>query len=80
MPDPGLITVGNYAFLPEAELAQGILYEAGIESVLLDDNMGRMLSWITVGGFRLQVKMDDADAAVKLLTAPQPVSSETSDE
>ena len=69
MPDSDLITVGNYTFLPEAELAQGILDDVGIESVLLDDNVGRMLSWIAVGGFRLQVNKADADEARKLLTA-----------
>jgi len=80
MPEGDLITIGNYASLLEAEIAQGILDDAGIESVLLDDNMGRMLSWIAIGGFRLQVKKDDAEAALKLLSAPQPVSSETSEE
>lgn len=76
MRDAELITVGNYTFLPEAEIAQGILDEAGIESVLLDDNAGRMLSWIAVGGFRLQVNKGDADAAITLLSAPQPTPAE----
>ena len=67
MPDVELITVGNYSGLPEAELAQGILDSAGIESVLVDENVGRMLTWTVVGGFKLQVNKDDADAAVKLL-------------
>jgi len=80
MPNAELITVGNYASLPEAQLAQGILDDAGIESVLLDDNMGRMLSWIAVGGFRLQVNKDDGDAALKLLSAPQPPASEDSEQ
>ena len=38
--------------------------------------MGRMLSWIAIGGFRLQVSKEDADAALKLLSAPQSASSE----
>jgi len=78
MSDPGLITVGNYSFLPEAELAQGILDDAGIESVLLEDNMGRMISWIAIGGFRLQVNGADADAALKVLRAQHPPPSEDS--
>lgn len=78
MPDGDFITVGNYASLPEAEIAHGMLDDAGIESVLLDDNMGRMLSWIAVGGFRLQVNEDDADAALKLLSAPHAAPSEDS--
>jgi|SRR6185437_7089336 len=69
MPDVELITVGNYSGLPEAELAQGILNAAGIESVLVDENVGRMLPWIVVGGFKLQVNKDDADAAVGLLSS-----------
>jgi hypothetical protein len=65
---PDLITIGNYTFLSEAELARGILDDAGIESVLIDDNMGRMLGWNVVGGFKLQVNKDNADAAIKLLS------------
>ena len=80
MPDAELITVGNYTSLPEAEIAQGILDDAGVESVLLDDNMGRMLSWIAIGGFRLQVNKNDAATALKLLSAPQSASSEDSEQ
>lgn len=69
MPDDELITVAYYSGLPEAELAQGILGEAGIESVILDDNVGHMLSWIAIGGFRLQVNKDDVDAATRLVDA-----------
>lgn len=76
MLNPDFITIGSYGFLPEAELAKGILDEAGIESVLLDDNAGRMLSWIAVGGFQLQVNKGDADAAITLLSAPQPTPAE----
>lgn len=78
MPDPHFIIVGNYTSLPEAEIAQGILDNAGIESVLLDDNMGRMLSWIAIGGFRLQVNPEDADAASNLLDAPRDSQPATS--
>lgn len=69
MADVELITVGNYSGLPEAELAQGILDTAGIESVLVDENVGRMLTWTVVGGFKLQVNKDDAESAVKLLSS-----------
>ena len=70
MSDRDLITVGNYTSLPEVELAQGILDDAGIDSVLVDDNVGRMLAWTVVGGFKLQVNKEDADAALKRLSAP----------
>ena len=72
MPEGELITVGNYSRIDEAEFAQGILETAGIESVLLDDNVGRMLPWLVVGGFRLQVNSDDADAATQLLVVDEP--------
>lgn len=75
MSGPELITVGNYVLLYEAELAQSILQDAGIESVLLDDNIGRMLAWIVVGGFKVQVNQDDADAARNLLTASFPAEN-----
>ena|SRR5579859_5929574 len=68
MPDPDFITVGNYIWLPEAELAQGVLDDAGIESFLIDENMGRMLGWNAVGGFKLQVNKDNANTAIKLLS------------
>ena len=69
MADIELVTVGNYSGLPEAELAQGILDAAGIESVLVDENVGRMLTWTVVGGFKLQVNKDDAEAAAGLLSS-----------
>src|SRR5512140_797844 len=78
MADHEVITVGNYVRLPDAELAQGILDNALIESFLLDENMGRMLGWNVVGGFKLQVNKNDAETALKLLSAPTSVPSEAS--
>ena len=75
MAGPELITVGNYVLLYEAELAQSVLDDAGIESVLLDDNVGRMLPWIVVGGFKVQVNPEDAEAARGLLTASFPAEN-----
>lgn len=70
MADSELTTVGNYILLAEAELAQSFLDNNGIESVIIDDNMGRMLGWNVVGGFKLQVKKQDSDTALRLLAAP----------
>jgi predicted permease len=59
-----------------AELAQSILDDAGIESVVIDDNMGRMLGWNVGGGFKLQVNKENAEVALRLLSAPKPRSVE----
>jgi len=75
MADGELITVGNYVRLPEAELAQSVLHHGGVESFIIDDNMGRMLGWNVVGGFKLQVNKADADVALQLLSATEPHSS-----
>ena len=75
MADGELITVGNYVGLPEAELAQSVLHDAGVESVIIDDNIGRMLGSNVVGGFKLQVNKADADVALQLLRVTEPLSS-----
>jgi len=63
-----LVTIRSFQELPEAMLAKGILDSAGIQCLVVDDNMGRMLGSNAVGGFRMQVNRGDADAAVELLT------------
>lgn len=78
MADSELITVGNYFLLSEAELVQSLLEDGGIKSVIIDDNMGRMLGWNVVGGFKLQVKKGDADVALQLFKAAEPRSREKS--
>jgi len=78
MADRELITVGNYVRLSEVELAQSVLQDSGIESVIIDDNMGRMLGWNVVGGFKLQVNKEDADVAFQLLSVGEPRSPEAS--
>ena len=72
MADGELITVGNYLGLPEVELAQSVLHDSGVESVIIDDNIGRMLGWNVVGGFKLQVNKADADVARQLLRVTEP--------
>lgn len=74
MAESELITVGNYIRLAEAELAQGLLDEAGIESVIIDDNVGRMIGWNVVGGFKLQVNKQDADLAYRLVHSTVPTT------
>lgn len=67
-----LVVVKQFRDLPEALLAKGSLESAGIEAVLGDDNMVRM-DWFfsnLVGGIKLCVRPEDADAAFDLLGQP----------
>jgi hypothetical protein len=60
--------------MPEALLAKGSLDSAGIECWLIDDNMVR-LDWFysnLLGGIKLQVTQEDAEAANELLEQPIP--------
>lgn len=69
-----LVVVRQFRDLPEALLAKGSLESAGIECFFADDNMVRMDWFISnlVGGIKLCVRPEDADAAVELLDQPIP--------
>lgn len=69
-----LVVVKQFRDLPEALLAKGSLESAGIECFFGDDNMVRMDWFISnlVGGIKLCVRPEDADAAVELLNQPIP--------
>ena len=69
-----LVVVKQFRDLPEALLAKGSLESAGIECFFGDDNMVRMDWFISnlVGGVKLCVRPEDADAAVELLEQPIP--------
>ena len=69
-----LVVVKQFRDLPEALLAKGSLESAGIECFFADDNMVRMDWFISnlVGGVKLCVRPEDADAAVELLDQPIP--------
>jgi hypothetical protein len=73
-----LVVVKEFRDLPEALLAKGSLESAGIECFLGDDNMVRMDWFLSnlVGGVKLSVRPEDADAAVELLEQPLPESFE----
>jgi len=69
-----MVTVSKFRDLPEALLAKGCLDSAGIESLLVDDNLVR-LDWLwsnMMGGVKLQVAASDADAASEILNQPIP--------
>jgi hypothetical protein len=64
-----LVTLRQYGDLPGALLARSILESAGIECFLGDDNLIRM-DWLwsnLLGGVKLRVRPEDADAAAGLL-------------
>ncbi len=69
-----LVTVRKFRDLPEALLAKGSLDSAGIESILVDDNMVRM-DWLIsnlLGGVKLQVDPENVQAANAILDQPIP--------
>ncbi len=64
-----VVNLRKYMTLPEALLAKSILDSAGIESFLGDENIVRM-DWFlsnSLGGVKLLVREEDAEAAATLL-------------
>lgn len=71
-----MVTIRRFRDLPEALIAKGSLDSAGIDSVLVNDNLVR-LDWFwsnLMGGVQLQVEPEDADAANEILNQPIPES------
>jgi hypothetical protein len=70
------VTLRQFRDLPEALLAKGSLESAGIQAYLVDDNMIRMDWFISnlLGGIKLKVRAEDAEAANEILNQPIPES------
>jgi Putative prokaryotic signal transducing protein len=68
------VTLRQFRDLPEALLAKGSLDSAGIQTYLVDDNMIRMDWFISnlLGGIKLKVRAEDAEAANEILNQPIP--------
>jgi hypothetical protein len=69
-----LVTLRQFRDLPEALLAKGSLESAGMEALLVDDNLIR-LDWFysnLIGGIKLKVRAEDAEAANEILNQPIP--------
>ena len=68
------VTLRQFRDLPEALLAKGSLESAGIQAYLVDDNMIRMDWFISnlLGGIKLKVRAEDAEAAGEILNQPIP--------
>jgi hypothetical protein len=67
-----LVTIRQFRDLPEALLAKGSLESAGIECFLADENLVRLDWFISnfIGGIKLNVRVQDAANAQKLLDEP----------
>jgi len=75
-----MVTIRSFPDVMQAWLAKSSLESAGIECYLVDDNMVR-LDWgisIVLGGVKLRVKPEDAEAALVFLD--QPVLEELGDD
>jgi len=69
-----LLMLKRFRDLPEAMLAKGKLAFEGVESYLADDNTVRM-DWLwsnLLGGVKLLVTPEDAEAATRILAEPIP--------
>lgn len=75
---PAPVLLRRYSDLPQAILAKSILDSAGIESFLADENIVR-IDWFysnLVGGIKLLVREEDAEAAQNLLEQKIPETFE----
>lgn len=70
MKDDDLVTVSTFRSTVEAEIAQGVLEEVGIESMIRSDNAGGM--YPAIDGAALVVRAEDAEKAAEALNAPGP--------
>ena len=69
-----MITLRQFRDLPDALLAKACLNSAGIECLLLDDNLVR-LDWLwsnLVGGVKLNVEASEAESALQILNQSIP--------
>lgn len=82
MDDSALVIVGSFPTRAEAQLAQGALAAAGIDSVLTaDDAGGQYLNLLVTSGVRLQVRPEDVPAARDILERPADAADQpTSDQ
>ncbi len=61
-----LVTIRQFGDMSEALLAKGCLEAAGFDAFLTDLNIAR-LDWPASRGLRLQVRPEDAEAALEVL-------------
>jgi hypothetical protein len=69
-----LLTIAAFRDLPEALLAKGKLESAEIDCMLIDEETIR-IDWLysnAIGGIKLKVYSEDAEAALDILATPIP--------
>lgn len=69
MKSSDLIAVGTFRSTADAQIAQGILDEAGIESMIRADNAGGM--YPALSGAELLVRAEDSEKAQDVLDQQQ---------
>jgi hypothetical protein len=70
-----LIVVSTFPSAPDAQLAKGVLDEAGIESMIRTDDAGGMYPGIS--GADLLVRSEDLERAREALAGPESSSQPT---
>lgn len=68
MKSSDLIAVSTFRSTVDAQIAKGILDEAGIESMIRSDNIGGM--YPALAGAELLVRAEDAERAADALRQP----------
>ena len=68
--DETLTVIGTFLNRIEAELAQGALQAAEIESIVSADDAGGLRPGLWMGGVRLLVRAEDAERAAMILNRP----------
>lgn len=69
MTDPNLVVVSTFRSIADAQVAQGLLEGAGIESMVRTDDVGGM--YPGVGGAALMVGPENVEAATEILGSLQ---------
>jgi len=67
-PPEGMVTVGRFESPVEAQLAKGMLESAGVECMLVGENVNNLLQ--AAFRVRLQVRAEDEAAARELMAQP----------
>jgi Putative prokaryotic signal transducing protein len=62
-----LVVVGTFLNHIEADIAQGALEAANIESMISADDAGGVRPHLWMGGVRLMVRAEDAEEATRIL-------------
>jgi putative signal transducing protein len=70
---PELVAISTFRSTADAQIAKGVLDEAGIESMIRADNAGGM--YPAIGGAELLVRAEDAQKASELLADVPPGES-----